>query len=71
MIAIFSGMVENFIEIFMGDFSVFGSSFDHCLHNLDLVLERCEETNLVLNWEKCHLMVREGTVRPQDLSRRD
>ena len=23
---------------------------------------RCEETNLVLNWEKCHYMVREGIV---------
>ena len=51
MVAIFSDMVEDFMEIFMDDFSVFGSSFDTCLHNLDLVLNRCEETNLVLNWE--------------------
>ncbi|GKV16140.1 hypothetical protein SLEP1_g26822 [Rubroshorea leprosula] len=41
---------------------VFGSSFDGCLHNLSRVLKRCEETNLVLNWEKCHFMVREGIV---------
>ncbi|KAI3443836.1 hypothetical protein Pfo_000501 [Paulownia fortunei] len=62
MMAIFHDMVENIMEIFMDDFSVFGSSFDLCLHNLSLVLQRCEETNLVLNWEKCHFMVKEGIV---------
>ena len=62
MMAIFFDMVENIIEIFMDDFSVFGSSFDDCLLNLKQVLIRCEETNLVLNWEKCHFMVREGIV---------
>ncbi|XP_075473922.1 uncharacterized protein LOC142504974 [Primulina tabacum] len=30
--------------------------------NLNLVLVRCEESNLVLNWEKCHFMVQEGIV---------
>ena len=49
MMAIFSDMVEDIIEIFMDDFSVFGTSFDHCLHNLALVLQRCEDKNLVLN----------------------
>ncbi|KAL5561557.1 hypothetical protein UlMin_031304 [Ulmus minor] len=48
--------------VFMDDFSVFGSSFDNCLANLSLVLQRCVDTNLVLNWEKCHFMVREGIV---------
>ncbi|XP_075515330.1 uncharacterized protein LOC142549969 [Primulina tabacum] len=62
MMAIFHDMIEDFIEIFMDDFSVFGSSFDTCLINLSKVLERCEESNLVLNWEKCHFMVREGIV---------
>ena len=62
MMAIFSNMVEKSIEIFMDDFSVIGSTFDECLKNLKLVLKRCVETNLVLNWEKCHLMVREGMV---------
>ena len=46
----------------MDDFSVYGSSFDDCLSNLDRVLLRCEEPNLVLNWEKCHFMVNEGIV---------
>ncbi|CAN6555178.1 unnamed protein product [Malus baccata var. baccata] len=62
MMSIFSGMVENIVEVFMDDFSVFGNSFDICLDNLSLVLERCRETNLVLNWEKCHFMVRHGIV---------
>ncbi|XP_031266005.1 uncharacterized protein LOC116124425, partial [Pistacia vera] len=62
MMSIFEDMVERFIEVFMDDFSVFGSSFDNCLTNLSLVLQRCKETNLVLNWEKCHFMVQEGIV---------
>ena len=60
--AIFSDMVEEIMEVFMDDFSVFGTSFDHCLHNLARMLQRCEEKNLVVNWEKCHFMVREGIV---------
>ena len=62
MMAIFSSMVENKIEVFMDDFSVLGNSFDKCLENLRSVLVRCEKTNLVLNWEKCHFMVQEGIV---------
>ncbi|GKV13738.1 hypothetical protein SLEP1_g24722 [Rubroshorea leprosula] len=62
VMALFAEFVDEFMEIFMDDFSIFGSSFDGCLHNLSRVLKRCEETNLVLNWEKCHFMVREGIV---------
>ena len=68
MMSIFFDMAEDFIEIFMDDFSVFGSSFDICLINLSKVLQRCEETNLVLNWEKCHFMVREGIVLGHKIS---
>ncbi|KAK1632094.1 hypothetical protein QYE76_006409 [Lolium multiflorum] len=62
MSAIFHGFCESIVEVFMDDFSVYGNSFDSCLRNLDKVLQRCEETNLVLNWEKCHFMVNEGIV---------
>ena len=62
MMAIFSDLVKKSIEVFMDDFSVIGSTFDDCLHNLTLVLKRCMETNLVLNREKCHFMVKEGIV---------
>ncbi|KAK0604452.1 hypothetical protein LWI29_015827 [Acer saccharum] len=70
MMSIFSDMLEEIIEVFMDDFSVFGDSFDLCLHNLTLVLKRCEENNLVLNWEKCHFMVQQGIVLGHVISRR-
>ncbi|CAM8900389.1 unnamed protein product [Rhodiola kirilowii] len=50
------------MEVFMDDFSVYGSSFDSCLSNLTDILRRCVDTNLVLNWEKCHFIVHEGIV---------
>ncbi|CAN6697787.1 unnamed protein product [Malus baccata var. baccata] len=62
MVSIFFYYVERIIEIFMDYFSVFGNSFDNCLDNLTLILKRCVETNLVLNWEKCHFMVKQGIV---------
>ncbi|KAM2340085.1 hypothetical protein PS2_018986 [Malus domestica] len=62
MMNIFTDYVEKIIEVFMDDFSVFGDSFDGCLHNLSLILKRCVETNLVLNSEKCHFMVKQGIV---------
>jgi hypothetical protein len=62
MMSIFSDMIEKIMEVFMDDFYVYGKTFDECLENLDKVLQRCEEKHLVLNWEKCHFMVREGIV---------
>ncbi|CAN6583779.1 unnamed protein product [Malus baccata var. baccata] len=62
--------VEKIIEVFMDDFSVFGDSFDGCLENLTLILKRCVETNLVLNWEKCHFIVRQGIVLGHIVSER-
>ncbi|GJU63639.1 reverse transcriptase domain-containing protein [Tanacetum coccineum] len=62
MMAIFYDMIEETMEVFMDDFSVFGNSFSSCLSYLDKILKRCEDTNLVLNWEKCHFMVKEGIV---------
>ena len=62
MMGIFSDMIEHILEIFMDDFSVFGDLYEGCLENLRRVLERCQEKNLVLNWEKCHFMVTQGIV---------
>ena len=70
MMAIFSDMIERTIEVFMDDFFVLGKSFDNCLENLRQALIRCEETNLVLNWEKCHFMVKEGIVLGHRISER-
>ncbi|XP_051152002.1 uncharacterized protein LOC127265984 [Andrographis paniculata] len=49
-------LMDSCIEVFMDYFSVYDKTFSRCLSNLDRVLLRCIETNLVLNWEKCHLM---------------
>nr|GEW33070.1 reverse transcriptase domain-containing protein [Tanacetum cinerariifolium] len=69
MMSIFHDMIEKTLEVFMDDFSVFGDSFSSCLTNLDKMLNRCEETNLVLNWEKCHFMCREGIVLGHKISK--
>ena len=62
MMSIFSDMIEEIMEVFLDNFSIYGKTFDHCLENLDKVLQWCREKDLVLNWEKCHFMVREGIV---------
>ncbi|KAJ9557548.1 hypothetical protein OSB04_012162 [Centaurea solstitialis] len=70
MMSIFSDMLEQSMEVFMDDFSVYGTSYENCLQNLERILKRCEETNLVLNWEKCHFMVKEGIVLGHLISKR-
>ncbi|XP_042029922.1 uncharacterized protein LOC121776825 [Salvia splendens] len=62
MMSIFSDLLEDCIEIFMDDFTVYGDDFDQGLHSLNRVLERCRQKDLVLNFEKCHFMVTEGIV---------
>ncbi|GJV44782.1 reverse transcriptase domain-containing protein [Tanacetum coccineum] len=69
MMAIFHDMIEKTMEVFMDDFSVFGDSFASCLSNLEKMLKRCEDTNLVLNWEKCHFMCKEGIVLGHKISK--
>ena len=70
MMALFSYMVVKTIMVFMDDFSMLGKSFDDCMENLRHALIICEETNLVLNWEKCSFMVKEGIGAP-DLEKRN
>ncbi|KAL9285847.1 putative nucleotidyltransferase, Ribonuclease H [Arabidopsis thaliana] len=62
MMSIFTDMIEDIMEAFMDDFSVYGSSFEDWLKNLYKVLARCEQKHLVLNWEKCQFMVQDGIV---------
>ncbi|GJU57063.1 hypothetical protein Tco_1234829 [Tanacetum coccineum] len=62
MLAIFHDMIEESVEVFIDDFFVIGNSFDHCLNNLDKILQHCKDAHLVFNWEKCHFMVKEGIV---------
>ncbi|GKD24397.1 reverse transcriptase domain-containing protein [Tanacetum coccineum] len=69
MMAIFHDMIKKMMEVFMDDFSVFGNSFRTCLSHLDKMLKRCEDTNLCLNWEKSHFMVKEGIVLGHKISK--
>ncbi|KAL0340048.1 UNVERIFIED_CONTAM: Retrovirus-related Pol polyprotein from transposon.6, partial [Sesamum radiatum] len=62
IVSIFSDYVEQFIEVFTDDFTVYGNSFNDCLNKLAKVLERCIDKNLVLNYEKCHFMVDQGLI---------
>ncbi|WKA13012.1 hypothetical protein VitviT2T_030349 [Vitis vinifera] len=62
MLSIFNDMVERIMEVFMDDITVYGGTFEECLVNLEAVLHRCIEKDLVLNWEKYHFMVRQGIV---------
>ena len=57
MLSIFSEIVERIMEVFMDDITIYGSAFEECVVNLEVVLNRCIEEDLVLSWEKCHFMV--------------
>ncbi|GJW86929.1 reverse transcriptase domain-containing protein [Tanacetum coccineum] len=70
MMVIFHDMIEKTMEVFMDDFSVFRNSFSTCLSNLEKMLKRCEDTNLALNWEKGHFMVKEGIVLGHKISKK-
>nr|GEU83151.1 reverse transcriptase domain-containing protein [Tanacetum cinerariifolium] len=69
MMGIFYDMIEKTMEVFMDDFSVFGNSFGTCLSHLEKMLQRYEDTNLCLDWEKSHFMVKEGIVLGHKISK--
>nr|GEU92619.1 reverse transcriptase domain-containing protein [Tanacetum cinerariifolium] len=71
MMVIFHDMIKKTMEVFMDDFSVFGNLFETCLSHLDKMLKRCEDTNLCLNWEKSHFIVKEGIVLGHKVSKND
>nr|GEV96718.1 reverse transcriptase domain-containing protein [Tanacetum cinerariifolium] len=69
MMEIFHDKIEKTFKVFMDEFSVFGNSFQSCLSHLERMLKRCEDTNLCLNWEKRHFMVKEGIVLGHKISK--
>nr|GEU60827.1 reverse transcriptase domain-containing protein [Tanacetum cinerariifolium] len=69
MIAIFHDMIEKTMEVFMDGLSVFEDSFSSCLSKLDKMLKRCEDTNLMLNWEKYHFMCKERIMLGHKISK--
>jgi hypothetical protein len=70
IMVIFSDLMEKVMEVSMDDFSVYGKTFEDCLENLDKVLKRCQMTDLVLNYEKCHFMVWEEIVVGHKISKK-
>ncbi|GJS86843.1 hypothetical protein Tco_0769479 [Tanacetum coccineum] len=69
MMAIFHDMIEKKMEVFLDNFSVFGNSFRNCLSRVDKMLQRCEDTDLCLNWEMSHFMVKEDIVLGHKISK--
>ncbi|GJY13351.1 reverse transcriptase domain-containing protein [Tanacetum coccineum] len=69
MMAIFHGMIQKTMEVFMDDFLIFKDSFSTCQSHLEKMLKRCEDTNLSLNWEKSHFIVKEGIVLGHKISK--
>nr|GEU96742.1 reverse transcriptase domain-containing protein [Tanacetum cinerariifolium] len=69
MMSIFHDMIEKTIKMFMDDFSIFGNSFQSCLSHLEKMLKKYKDTNLCLNWEKSHFMVKEGIFRGHKISK--
>ena len=55
-------MFSDLVEEAMDDYSNYVSSFEHCLKNLEIVFQRCQDKNLTLNWENFHFMVIEAIV---------
>nr|GEX10343.1 reverse transcriptase domain-containing protein [Tanacetum cinerariifolium] len=54
---------------FLSTYVMHPESFETCLSYLDKVLKRCEDTNLCLNWEKSHFMIKEGIVLGHKISK--
>nr|GEV38827.1 reverse transcriptase domain-containing protein [Tanacetum cinerariifolium] len=71
MMAIFHDMIKKSIEVFMDDFLVFRNSFQTYLSHLEKILKRYEDTNLCLNWEKSHFMVKEDIILGHKISKNE
>ena len=69
-LSVYAMLQPLFNEVFMDDFSVYGKTFADCLANLEKVLTKCSKVDLVLNWEKCHFMVKQGIVFGHMISER-
>ena len=54
--------IKRIMEVCLDDITVYGGDFEECMTNLEAIMQRCIEKNLVLNWEKCHFMVNQGIV---------
>ena len=62
VLSISSELVHDAVEIYMDDFTPYGSDFQEALSNLGKVLDKCIEMNLSLSLEKCEFFMTEGIV---------
>lgn len=62
ILSIFSELVHGAVEIYIDDFTPYGSDFQEALSNLGKVLDKFIEMNLSLSLEKCEFFMTEGTV---------
>jgi hypothetical protein len=46
--AIFIDAIDEIMEVSIDEFYAYGTSFHNCLHNLDEVVQQCQDTNLVV-----------------------
>ena len=62
VLSIFTELVHDSVEIYMDDFTPYGSNFQEALTNLRKVLAKCIEINLYLSLDKFEFLMTEGTV---------
>ena len=68
VLAIFSDLIHECVEVYMDDFFVYGNTFEDALKNLEKTLKRCIESNLSLSNEKCFMMLTKGIVLGHHIS---
>jgi len=56
------GLIHDYVEVYMDDFTICGNTFEEKLENLEIFLIRCQETNVSLSHEKCHILLNEVIV---------
>ncbi len=61
MTKIFRGYLDNFIKIFLDDFTLY-SDMESLLQKLKLCFQKCKEYGISLNLNKCAFMVFLGVI---------
>jgi len=67
-LSIFPELVHDSVEIYMDDFTPYGSNFQEALTILRKFLAKCIEMNLSLSLDKCELLMTEGIMLGHTIS---
>jgi hypothetical protein len=62
ILRIFYDLINEGLEVYMDNFTPYGTDFDQDLRNMEKILGRCIATILCLSHDKCHMMMTEGVV---------